>query len=231
MRIAIALMQSSQVTEEILGKACMMVVTHTGDNSMQKIGTVKFVQIQREPLKQIQNPNNSYDDRVYRPQLIQQVEYLKLTPQGIIGVETDGTKIIDVHNETHPQTRYRGDNKLSFGFLGHYDRIREQLSDHVKNGDGGENILLEADIDITKFVPYAKRFFFKRDDSTIEIAEVIPAPPCRPYTIYCTGKDLHGKALKESLQFLDNGTRGYYGALVSEGNTLTILVGDTLWMA
>ncbi|MEM9955126.1 MAG: hypothetical protein AAF846_26190 [Chloroflexota bacterium] len=198
---------------------------------MQKIGTVTFVQIQREPLKLIQNPDNTYDDRIYRPQLIERVEHLKLTPQGIIGVGTDGKEVIDVHNETHPQTRYRGDNQLSFGFLQHYECMRERFGDHIRDGDGGENIVLDADIDLVKFVSFGKRFFFKRDSMTIEIVDVIPAPPCRPFSVYCANQNIHGKELKSALQFLDNGTRGYYGKLVSEGDNLTIQAGDTLWMA
>lgn len=197
---------------------------------MQKIGTVASVQIQRQPLKQIQNPNNTYDDRIYCPQWIERVETLQLTPQGIIGIDAQGNHIIDVHNETHPQTRFRGGNKLSFGFLDQYDRMREQFDTHIKDGDAGENILLTPQIDSATFAPAGQRLFFKRDEAHIEITQVIPAPPCRPFSVYCANKDIHGKELKSALQFLDNGTRGYYAELLSEGAHLTIKAGDTLWM-
>ena len=196
---------------------------------MQKIGTVKFVQIQREPLKLIQNPDANYDDRIYQTTAITRVQQLRLTTQGGIGITTDGVSLLDVHNETHPQTRYRGDNKISFGFTQHYKRIQERFGDHMTVGDAGENIIIEADSDILN-LDTNQRFFLKRDNNIlVELSDVIPAPPCRPFSVYCAKEDLHGRDLKEALQFLDNGTRGYYADVQLEDD-IVIQAGDELWM-
>ncbi|MGB7338696.1 MAG: hypothetical protein WBC91_07385 [Phototrophicaceae bacterium] len=196
---------------------------------MQKIGTVKFVQIQREPLKLIQNPDTNYDDRIYQTTAITRVQQLRLTTQGGIGITTDGVSLLDVHNETHPQTRYRGDNKISFGFTQHYKRIQERFGDHMTVGDAGENIIIEADSDILN-LDTNQRFFLKRDNNIlVELSDVIPAPPCRPFSVYCAKEDLQGRDLKEALQFLDNGTRGYYADVQLEDD-IVIQAGDELWM-
>ncbi len=194
---------------------------------MQKIGTVKFVQIQREPLKLIQNPDIGYDDRIYRTEPIQQIEQLKLTEHGIIGIDKKEKELIDVHNENHPQSRYRGGNKISFGFIQQYERMRYRFDEHIKDGYAGENIIIDAEIDILN-LKTNRRFFFKHDETLIELKNVIPAPPCRPFSIFCAKEEVHGKNLKAALQFLDNGTRGYYAELVANESLCFVQAGDEL---
>jgi len=196
---------------------------------MQKIGTITLVQIQREPLKSVQNPNNTYDDRIYRTAPIQQMAKLQLTANGIIGITAEDQALIDVHNTKHPQTRNRGDNKLSFGFIQHYQRMQERFGEHITVGDAGENILIDADIDITHF-DTTHRLFIQHADTQIELKNIAIALPCRPFTIYCAQDDLHGKDLKTALQFLDNGTRGYYAAVRVTEAPYIIQAGDELWM-
>ncbi|MEO1163637.1 MAG: hypothetical protein AAFV98_07645 [Chloroflexota bacterium] len=198
---------------------------------MQKIGTIAFVQIQREPLK-IDNPNpKNYDDRIYRTSPIEHVAQLQLTKHGILGLCEDGEEVIDVHNERHPQSRYRGGNKISFGFVKNYNRMRERFGEHITTGDGGENILVDAEIDIANF-DTSRRLFLQHGDTKIELVEVMGAPPCRPFSVYCASEDISGADLKHALQFLSDGTRGYYAELADTRNLpYTLQAGDTLWMA
>lgn len=190
---------------------------------MQKIGIVKFVQIQRTPMKIIEN-----GDRFYRPDPLLSVNQLELLPKGIIGLNGNN-KITDVHNETHPDSRHRGDNKISFGFTQHYERIRDRFGDHIKDGYAGENIIIDAEIDILD-LNTNRRFYFKHGDSLIELKNVIPAPPCREFSVYCLQVPQCAEDIKAALQFLGNGTRGYYAELVSNDKTCLIQAGDALFV-
>jgi hypothetical protein len=58
----------------------------------------------------------------------------------------------------------------------------------------------------------------------IRVIEV--ARPCRPFTGWALGRQVEAEVLKESLQFLDGGMRGYY--CVAEGST-EIALGDRLF--
>ena len=188
---------------------------------MQKIGTVKFVQIQRNQMKIIED-----GVRFYRPDPLLRVEQLELVPEGIVGINGDN-RLIDVHNETHADTRYRGDNKISFGFTQQYERMRERFGEHLKDGYAGENIILDADIDISD-LKANRRFFFKHDETLIELKNVIPAPPCREFSVFCLQVPQCAEDIKAALQFLDNGTRGYYAELVASDALCVVQAGDEL---
>lgn len=189
---------------------------------MQKIGTVKFVQIQRDHMKIIED-----GVRFYRPDPLLRVEQLELLPEGIIGI-TGNTRSVDVHNETHPDSRYRGDNKISFGFTQHYERMRARFGDHLKDGYAGENIIVDAEVDILD-LKTNRRFYFKHDETLIELKNVIPAPPCREFSVYCLQVPQCQEDIKGALQFLNNGTRGYYAELVPNNNACLIQAGDELF--
>ena len=192
---------------------------------MQKVGTVKFVQIQRNHMKIIEN-----SVRFYRPDPLLRVDKLELNSEGIIGIKGAG-KITDVHNENHPDTRYRGDNKISFGFIQQYDRIRYRFDDHIKDGYAGENIIIDAEIDILNLSTTNQRFFFKHDDTLIELKNVIPAPPCREFSVFCLQVPQCAEDIKSALQFLDNGTRGYYAELAPTDNIYFVQAGDELFVS
>jgi hypothetical protein len=113
---------------------------------MQKIGTAQFLQIQRESLKEGEHPNH-----VYNPAPLLTVDKIQLTPDGIVGHTARGEEIIDVHNVNHPGSRYRGDNNISIGFLQNYDVMRNRFGDHLTDGIAGENIFVDAEVDLTIF--------------------------------------------------------------------------------
>lgn len=191
---------------------------------MQKVGTIQFVQIQRESLKTIQNPN---DEPFYQTHPIEKVNRLRITDAGVVGIGKYGQEIIDVHNEAHPQTRYRGDNKISLGFLQNYERMRGRFGDHIKDGNAGENIIIDAEIDIVN-LNYKRRFFLKHDDVLIELKNVIPAPPCRPFSVFCLIVPQCAEDIKGALQFLSNGTRGYYAEAILADDDFVVQAGDEL---
>lgn len=101
---------------------------------MQAIGVIQFVQIQQESLKE----HRSAGTRIYNPTPLLPLKRIQLTVNGIIGLTENNDKIIDVHNTQHPNSRYRGDNAISMGFISHYEAMRDKFGDHVKDGIAGK---------------------------------------------------------------------------------------------
>lgn len=191
---------------------------------MQTIGTIKFVQIQRNHMKIYEG-----EERIYRPDPLLLVDKLSLTTDGIIGITENGEEIIDVHHVEHPQSRYRGDNKISFGFVQHYERMRERFGEHIADGMAGENIIIEAKVDISQFATNQHIFIQKQGDKTlIELGNVVAAPPCREFSIYCLQVPQCKDDIKSALQFLDNGTRGYYAELATNEQSYFVQAGDKM---
>ncbi len=201
---------------------------------MREIGRVQFVQIQRESLK-----FGEGQDRHYNPSPILVVDEIHITREGIYGVTEAGQRIIDVHHEAHPGSRNRGrENAVSIGFTAHYDAIRDRFGSHLSTGIAGENII----IDCAEIVAPAKA-----GDSVVvhsvannvdyRFASLQPAPPCVEFSRFAiTGKIQPfpendrppAEQVKATLQFLDNGIRGYY-AVYPGAEPAIIRAGDILY--
>lgn len=192
---------------------------------MQKIGTVAFVQVQRYSMKKMVN-----DDLQYDTNPLLSVEKLWLTNEGIMGITNDNTVIVDVHSQAHPETKYRGDNKISFGFLPEYVAMRERFGEHMQDGIAGENILITVESDLPDNILDKKWILQTSDGQHIDLTSIVIAPPCREFSIFCDQETISGAELKETLQFLHNGRRGYYAELAHAGLTCTIQVGDSLYI-
>lgn len=192
---------------------------------MREIGTVKFVQVQRSPMKIGQGTA-----RHYSAEPLAVVDKLLLTIEGIMGITGNGDDLIDVHHEQHTQSRFRGDNKISLGFLPMYEQIRTRFGDHLQDGVGGENIMIETNLDITPENLGSRLMIISGDDGNeIKMRNVIPAPPCREYSLFCARRDLSATELRETLQFLDNGRRGFYAELIESDCQCIVQAGDKLY--
>jgi hypothetical protein len=168
-------------------------------------------------------------ERAYNPAPLLRVDRILLTGDGIYGVAAH-EQIIDVHHASHPQSRFRGDNRISFGFLEHYVSMRQRFGSHLIDGAAGENILLRMAEE--RFALHgSERLLLKsrEGDVVAELASVIPAPPCREFSEYCARFPLEPHELKATLQFLGDGRRGYYAALANPQQRITVQAGDTLW--
>lgn len=189
---------------------------------MRDIGPLIRLQIQRSPLKTGQKP-----DRTYSPAPILAVERLRVTPEGVLGLSAEGTWLVDVHHAAHPATRRREDsNGVSLGFTGHYQRMRERFGDRIAPGCAGENLIAEV----------ADRLTLEdlrggvavvgadgRERLRLQVLDV--ARPCRPFTGWALGTRVEPEVLKQHLQFLDGGMRGFYCRAVGTGE---VGVGDRL---
>ena len=191
---------------------------------MRVIGRIVRLQIQRSSLKTGEKPNRTYDPRPLLP-----VPALAVHPDGACGA-ADGGWVVDVHHRAHPATKNEdGLHGLSVGFTSHYAEMRERFGAHVAVGVAGENIIVDTDRHVTwdDMAPGCA-VLDAGGRELVRLRVLPPAPPCRPFTGWALGGRVEAAVLKEHLQFLDDGMRGYYAvaegtAVLQDGMTLALL--------
>lgn len=113
------------------------------------------------------------------------------------------------------------------GFTAHYDAMRERFGERLTIGCAGENLIAEAGGRLQLADVAGGLAILAPDGSErvrLRVLEV--ARPCRPFTGWALGgRTVEPEVLKQSLQFLDEGMRGFY--CIAEG-TGTVEVGDLL---
>jgi MOSC domain-containing protein YiiM len=192
---------------------------------MGYIGTIRFVQIQRESLKVETGRTQSYD-----PQPLLTVTQLRLTRGGVIGLTETGESIIDVHHTDHPRSRNRADHYVSMGFTSHYAMLREHYGDHLINGIAGENIIVTADQPITPDALGESVIIETQAGERIVLEDTLPIPPCEPFSRFAAGRDLAAPEMKTTLQYLSNGTRGFYMRVIAAADGAIIQSGDKVYV-
>jgi hypothetical protein len=189
---------------------------------MRTIGTVARLQIQRSSLKTGEKPNRAYDPAPLLP-----VSRLTVTPDGVLGAGPDGGWIVDVHHRAHPETKNEdGLHGVSVGFTSHYAAMRERFGERIVVGCAGENVIVTADRMFTyEELAGGGGVAIVAPDGTerVRLKVLQVAHPCRPFTGWALGGRVESEVLKENLQFLDGGTRGFY--CVGEGLG-TVEMGD-----
>jgi hypothetical protein len=192
---------------------------------MHLIGHVKQVQVQRSSLKVGERPQQCYD-----PSPLLVVSRLLLTKRGAIGITADGERIIDVHHADHPASGYRGENGLSLGFTTHYQKMRTRFGPHLRDGIAGENILIEDVGREFRLDELAEGIAIK--DATgqlVLLAEIEVATPCTPFSQFAAGETLSKQGLKETLQFLHYGRRGFYATLAEKQQEAEVQAGYSVY--
>jgi len=197
------------------------------DTSLRPIGKIVRLQLQRSTLSLGEKPNRYYD-----PSPLMAVSELTLTPQGALARLPEGD-VFDVHNANHPNSKNAdGENDLSVNFTSHYAAIRERFGngDHLYNGCGGENILVagEGRLPLEAVAPGIAIRSAKTGD-LIWLRGVVVAHPCQPFSKYASHAT-EPEAIKQALQFLDDGRRGFYCAL-AETQITTVAVGDEVFLS
>jgi hypothetical protein len=192
------------------------------DFPLHLIGKIVRLQLQRSTLSLGEKPNRYYD-----PSALRAVDELTLTPQGALARLPEGD-LLDVHHARHPRSKNAdGENDLSVNFTSHYDAIRQRFGDgdHLYNGCGGENILVagEGRLSLDALAPGIAIRSAKTGDLTW-LRSVLVARPCKPFSKYISHAT-EPEAIKEVLQFLDEGMRGFYCALEGDKEA-TVAVGD-----
>ncbi len=194
---------------------------------MELIGRVVRLQVQESSLKAGGQPRRWYD-----PAPIRAVPSLTLDAQGVVGKIAGGETILDVHNATHPASKNRaGSNGISIGFTSHYAAMRARFGDHLTDGIAGENILVATDRRFTEADFAAGIQIETADGAVVRLEEVIVAEPCVEFSRYALRypRDLPSDpAVTAALNFLREGTRGFYAR--SRGEPATVAVGASVYL-
>jgi hypothetical protein len=195
---------------------------------MREIGQISLIQVQRSSLK-VERGTESY----YDPTPLIVVEHLLLLPQGVIGVTTDGSQIMDIHHEYHPNSHnHKGVNGVSIGFTNHYRSMRSKLGEHLVDGIAGENILVESSTSHS-LADLGERLAIQIQPTGryIYLSDLKVATPCVEFSLFTAnhGMPLPAAQLKETLRFLDSGTRGFYARVEGRQDNVTLRVGDKVF--
>ncbi len=196
---------------------------------MRELGRIKQVQIQPSPLKV-----ESTDVRYYDPSPLLVVESLELTPDGVFGRTAQQQRAIDVHHVDHPLSgNHHGTNGVSFGFTGHYETMRDRFGEHIVDGCAGENILIEhAGIITLTDLGNKIAIQSKETGQFVYLTKFKVAAPCVEFSQYAanSGLPMAAKPLKETLQFLHHGRRGFYATALAQETPVLVKAGDRVFV-
>lgn len=189
---------------------------------MRPIGRLVLLQVQRTTLKTGVKPT-----RVYDPTPLFHVPRAAVTPDGVLGWGDRDAWLVDIHHRVHPQTKNDdGVHGVSVGFTAHYRAMRDKFGDHLTLGCAGENLIAESEGMIALDDVARGLVITGPDGAEKVILRVLKAAePCRPFTGWALGGAVESSVLKDHLQFLCDGMRGYY--LQAEGSAV-VEVGDML---
>jgi hypothetical protein len=193
---------------------------------MQLIGTVARLQVQTSSLKVGEN------SRRYDPTPVRAVAAVEVSSSGVVGLDETGSRLIDVHNQHHPASKNaRGVNGVSFGFTKHYVNMRDRFGPHLLDGIAGENVLIASDRGYGEEA-FARGLIVETSDGRRTLlTNVIVAAPCVEFTRFALrfpDDARPDRTVTEALQFLHNGTRGFYATFA--GSPQTIRLGDRVYL-
>ncbi len=194
----------------------------------RKLGFVTITQVQPSGLKfKVQG------GRIYDPSQRLTVPKLYLNSLGVEGETEGGERLLDIHHADHPDTHNNGTNAISIGFSSHYKIMRERFGEHMVDGTGGENIIIESKEEIWLSDLGNKVEFHNPDTGDIVSLDVVKiAAPCDPFSHFAADSQdqrLPADELKEILQFLGKGRRGFLLALSADQKTGFIQSGDMVY--
>ncbi len=163
-----------------------------------------------------------------------EVEQIQITSRGVEATTPEGEQILDIHHLDHPDKEYDDDDLVCFGFTSHYKTMRERFGEHMVDGIAGENIIIEYDqevweSDLGKRVAIENK---KNGHKTFFDMESFAAP-CKEFSLFTTksqDKELPAAELKATLQFLNNGRRGFLLVMTKEQERATVQAGDKVFV-
>lgn len=194
---------------------------------MRQIGSIKQVQVQRSGLKVGKKP-----DRYYNPTPLLAVSRLLLTERGVIGITDENLHIMDAHHADHAYSRHKKEvYRISIGFTSHYRAMRDKFGERLADGIAGENILVETEqVQELNNLEKGIAIQLAATGQFVHLKDVKIAAPCLPFSHFAAEKDepLSNEQVKETLQFLHNGCRGFYVALDND-EPAEIQAGDAVF--
>src|SRR2546425_829659 len=109
--------------------------------------------------------------------------------------------------------------------------MRDRCGERITLGCTGEIIIVETERRIALEDLERGVMLLAPDGQELARLEVLQvAEPCRPFSGWALGDVVEARVLKETLQFLEGGTRGYYcigvgTGIVSMGDRVAVLHG------
>jgi hypothetical protein len=186
---------------------------------MRELGHVKLVQVQPSGLI-IETPSGHFYDASRRLE----VDSLQITSLGIEATTPEGEHGLDIHHISHPGKAYDNNDLVSIGFTSHYEAMRTQFGEHMVDGIAGENIVIDYEDEVWS-EDLGKRIAIENQDSGhMALLDLVSfAAPCDEFSHFAARNQherLPAAKLKETLQFLGNGRRGFL-LVLSEGQEAT----------
>ena len=194
----------------------------------RELGKVKLVQVQPSGLI-IETPSGDFYDVTWRVE----VEKLIITSLGIEATTSDGEHVLDIHHINHPDKKYDDDDLVSIGFTSHYEAMRERFGEHMVDGAAGENIIIEYDREVWKDDLGGQIIIESSETGKKTFLDVLSiAAPCDEFSHFAANSQhehLPATELKETLQFLHNGRRGFLLGLSDGAEAAIIQAGDRVF--
>jgi len=191
---------------------------------LREIGVVARLKIQRTSLKVGDKPNRVYD---ISPLL--SVQHMRVSAAGAAAILPDGPPAPDVHHLDHPISQHAGSNGVSIGFTPHYAHMREHYGAHLADGCAGENILIETSA-LMMLDDLQAGVLIRCGADRVWLQSIRIARPCLEFSRFALREpraERESDAIKDALQFLDGGLRGFYVTPASEA---IISVGDRVYL-
>jgi len=196
-------------------------------DNIQDLGRVKLVQVQPSGLI-IDTPSGDFYDATRRVE----VEKLIITALGIEADTLNGEHVLDIHHINHPDKAYK-DDLISIGFTSHYAAMRERFGEHMEDGVAGENIIIEYDREVW-MEDLGQQIIIENVETgqQIKLDVLRFAAPCNEFSHFAANsqhEQLPVGELKNTLQFLNKGRRGFLLALADGQETATVQAGDRVF--
>ena len=141
--------------------------------------------------------------------------------------------MLDIHHINHPDKAYDDDDLVSIGFTSHYEAMRERFGEHMEDGTAGENIIIEYDQEVWMEDLGQKIAIENAETGQKILLDVLSfAAPCEEFSHFVANSQhekLPAAELKATLQFLNNGRRGFLLVLGAGQEVATVQAGDRVF--
>jgi len=186
--------------------------------SEAKIGEVELLQIHGGQVKH----RHRYD-----PAPLIQVGEASIDVNGILGW-TGSVWVVDKHHNSWPEAGPR--RPLSIGFTSHYDKMRDRYWD-IPDGAAGENVVIRCGTTFA-LADLGKRLVIRGEGREVDLIPVKVAKPCLQFSSYLREMPELGsyEDLKDDLEFLGEGTRGFIVTVDGDAAPVRVRVGDEVFL-
>lgn len=197
--------------------------------NLRELGRVKLTQVQPSGLI-IETPSGHFYDVSRRVE----VDRLLITSRGIEATTPDDELVLDIHHMDHPDKAYDNNDLVSIGFTSHYEAMRSRFGEHMVDGSAGENIIIDCVREVWLEDLGAQMSIENQETGMRAVLNVVSfAAPCEEFSHFaCRSQHerLPAEKLKATLQFLNNGRRGFLLLLNESQGEVVVQAGDRVFI-